>query len=89
MLWLAKAIVIKLICQINYYYFTRITRWNITMLLTTDGDDYLLAIKGTNNVEDNNAFSKSEGAKNVGRDITEGAKDVVGNIAEKLQDIGK
>jgi hypothetical protein len=46
------------------------------MLLTTDGDDYLLAIKGTNNVEDNNAFSKSEGAKNVGRDITEGAKDV-------------
>jgi hypothetical protein len=51
---------------------------NITLLLTTDGDDYLLAIKGTNNVEDNNAFSKSEGAK-----------DVVGNIAEKLQDIGK
>jgi hypothetical protein len=36
MLWLAKAIVIKLICQINYYYFTRITRWNITMLLTQD-----------------------------------------------------
>ena len=34
MLWLAKAIVIKLICQINYYYFTRITRGNITMLLT-------------------------------------------------------
>ena len=34
MLWLAKAIIIKLICQINYYYFTRITRWNITMLLT-------------------------------------------------------
>ena len=34
MFWLAKAIVIKFICQFNYYYFTRITRWNITMLLS-------------------------------------------------------
>ncbi len=33
MLWLAKAVVIKLIGQINYYYFTRITSWNITMLV--------------------------------------------------------
>lgn len=36
MFWLAKAIVIKFICQFNYYYFTRITRWNITMLLSNN-----------------------------------------------------
>ena len=33
-IWLAKAVVLKFICQVNYYYFTRITRRNITMLLS-------------------------------------------------------
>ncbi|MGI9012476.1 MAG: hypothetical protein ACR2F1_15000, partial [Nitrososphaeraceae archaeon] len=38
--------------------FSPENKYQINGTLTTDGDDYLLAIKGTNNFEDNDAFSK-------------------------------
>ena len=38
--------------------FSPENEYRINGTLTTDGDDYLLAIKGTNNFEDNDAFAK-------------------------------